>query len=126
MYTLLYFQSVVKLMRSLLQCMMLQVDKLEKFKQTQNPLDALHAKYSVTTGHVVVGDSEWGHLQIDATSLYLLILAEMTASGQSVHINHPDAEVTFVICSKKAKNDLNHLNPVLFIFIGKLSMSSII
>lgn len=29
----------------------------------------------------VVGDHEWGHLQIDATSLFLLILAQMTASG---------------------------------------------
>lgn len=28
-----------------------------------------------------VGDHAWGHLQIDATSLYLLMLAEMTASG---------------------------------------------
>lgn len=29
-----------------------------------------------------VGDHAWGHLQIDATSLYLLMLAEMTASGK--------------------------------------------
>ena len=33
---------------------------------------------------------------------------------RSVSAHQPfDAEVTFVICSKKAKNDLNHLNPVM-------------
>ena len=32
----------------------------------------------------VVGDFEWGHLQIDATSLYLLTLAQMIASGLQV------------------------------------------
>ena len=31
-----------------------------------------------------VGDYEWGHLQIDATSLYLLTLAEMTAAGLQI------------------------------------------
>ena len=30
----------------------------------------------------VVGDFDWGHLQIDATALYLLMLAQMTASGE--------------------------------------------
>lgn len=29
----------------------------------------------------MVGDHEWGHLQLDATSLFLLMLAQMTASG---------------------------------------------
>ena len=75
-------QSVVKLMRGLLFSMMKQMDKVEKFKYSQVQRDALHAKYSVATGKTVVGDNEWGHLQIDATSLYLLILAEMTASGE--------------------------------------------
>ena len=74
-------QSVVKLMRGLLFCMLRQADKVEQFKQTQSPLDALHAKYSTHTGDVVVGDDEWGHLQLDATSLFVLILAQMTASG---------------------------------------------
>ena len=68
-------------MRGLLRSMMLQVNKLEKFKHTQNPRDCLHAKYSSKTGKVVVGDTQWGHLQIDATSLYILALAQMTASG---------------------------------------------
>ncbi|KAH3841107.1 hypothetical protein DPMN_114564 [Dreissena polymorpha] len=61
--------------------MMLQVDKLEKFKKTQSTKDCLHAKYSSQTGKTVVGDSEWGHLQIDATSLFILYLAQMTAAG---------------------------------------------
>ena len=74
-------QSVVKLMRGLLMAMMHQADKVEKFKHTQDPLDALHAKYGTHTGKAVVGDREWGHLQLDATSLYLLMLAQMTASG---------------------------------------------
>ncbi|XP_042313110.1 phosphorylase b kinase regulatory subunit alpha, liver isoform isoform X5 [Sceloporus undulatus] len=74
-------QNVVKLMRGLLQCMMRQVDKVEKFKHTQSTKDCLHAKYNTATCGTVVGDDEWGHLQVDATSLYLLFLAEMTASG---------------------------------------------
>jgi phosphorylase kinase alpha/beta subunit len=74
-------QSVVKLMRALLFCMMRQAHKVERFKQTQAPLDALHAKYNTQTGDIVVGDDEWGHLQLDATSLFILVLAQMTASG---------------------------------------------
>ena len=77
-------QSVVKLMRGLLFCMLRQSGKVEQFKQTQSPLDALHAKYNTQTGDVVVGDDEWGHLQLDATSLFILILAQMTASGLPV------------------------------------------
>ncbi|XP_032296039.1 probable phosphorylase b kinase regulatory subunit alpha isoform X10 [Drosophila virilis] len=77
-------QSCVKLMRGLLMAMMNQKDKVEKFKMTQSPYDSLHAKYSSKTGLPVVGDNEWGHLQIDAVSLYLLILAQMTASGLQI------------------------------------------
>ena len=73
--------SVIKLMRGLLTAMMRQAAKVESFKHTQNPLDALHAKYNTQSGAVVVGDDEWGHLQLDATSLFLLMLAQMTASG---------------------------------------------
>uniref|UniRef100_A0A670Y8R9 Phosphorylase b kinase regulatory subunit n=1 Tax=Pseudonaja textilis TaxID=8673 RepID=A0A670Y8R9_PSETE len=74
-------QNVVKLMRGLLQCMMRQVDKVEKFKHTQSTKDCLHAKYNTATCGTVVADDKWGHLQVDATSLYLLFLAQMTASG---------------------------------------------
>ena len=74
-------QSVVKLMRGLLSAMMRQADHLEAFKKTQDPLHALHAKYGTHTGLAVVGDGEWGHLQLDATSLFLLMSAQMIASG---------------------------------------------
>ncbi|TAN71500.1 MAG: glycosyl hydrolase family 15 [Methylobacter sp.] len=87
-------QSVVKLMRGLLTAMMRQAPKVEKFKQSQNPLDALHAKYDTKTGAVVVGDHEWGHLQLDATSLFLLMLAQMIASG--LRIVFTIDEVNFV------------------------------
>ncbi|WP_407900444.1 glycoside hydrolase family 15 protein, partial [Scytonema sp. NUACC26] len=76
--------SVVKLMRGLLFAMMRQSAKVEKFKHTQAPLDALHAKYNTATGDIVVGDNEWGHLQLDATSIFLLMLAQMTASGLQI------------------------------------------
>lgn len=92
--TYLLEQSVVKLMRGLLTAMMRQAPKVEKFKQSQNPLDALHAKYDTRTGACVVGDHEWGHLQLDATSLFLLMLAQMTASG--LRIVFTIDEVNFV------------------------------
>ena len=79
--TYLLSQSVVKLMRGLLNSMMRQADRIESFKHSLNPTDALHAKYGTSTGLAVVGDDEWGHLQLDATSLYLLMTAQMTASG---------------------------------------------
>lgn len=92
--TYLLEQSVVKLMRGLLIAMMRQAAKVEKFKHSQDPLDALHAKYNTQTGEVVVGDNEWGHLQLDATSLFLLMLAQMTASG--LRIVFTTDEVNFV------------------------------
>ncbi|EZA52666.1 putative phosphorylase b kinase regulatory subunit alpha [Ooceraea biroi] len=87
-------QSCVKLMRGLLMAMMQQREKVEKFKSSQNPHDALHAKYSSVNGQTVVGDTEWGHLQIDAISLYLLVLAQMTASGLQIVFNLD--EVAFI------------------------------
>ncbi len=92
--TYLLQQSVVKLMRGLLTAMMRQSAKVEKFKQSQNPQDALHAKYDTKTGTVVVADHEWGHLQLDATSLFLLMLAQMIASG--LRIVFTIDEVNFV------------------------------
>lgn len=59
----------------------MQLDKVEKFKYSKSTLDSLHAKYNTKTCATVVGDGEWGHLQLDATSVYLLFLAQMTASG---------------------------------------------
>ncbi len=74
----------VHLMRGLLRSMMAQAGKVEAFKYSRDPKDALHAKYDTVTGGPVVSDTGWGHLQIDATSLYLLMLAQMITSGLSV------------------------------------------
>uniref|UniRef100_A0A8C6XY83 Phosphorylase b kinase regulatory subunit n=1 Tax=Naja naja TaxID=35670 RepID=A0A8C6XY83_NAJNA len=74
--------------------LLVQVDKVEDFKYSQSPKDCLHAKYNTRTCATVVGDEQWGHLQLDATSLYLLMLAQMTASG--LHIIHSLDEVSFV------------------------------
>ncbi|WP_111977925.1 glycoside hydrolase family 15 protein [Algibacillus agarilyticus] len=74
-------QSTVKLMRGLLQSMMRQSAKVETFKHTSDSLDCLHAKYDTNTGLPVVDDDKWGHLQIDATSIFLLMVAQMSASG---------------------------------------------
>lgn len=86
--------SVTKLMRGVLCAMMRQAPKVERFKHTLEPLDALHAKYDTKTGNPVVGDKEWGHLQIDATSVFLLMLAQMTASGLQIVFSFD--EVNFV------------------------------
>lgn len=86
--------SVTKLMRGLLFAMMRQARKVERFKHTQSPLDGLHAKYNTSSGDIVVGDDKWGHLQLDATSIFLLMLAEMTASG--LQIIYTIDEVNFI------------------------------
>ncbi len=86
--------AVVKLMRGLLQAMMRQAPKVEAFKGSLDPYDALHAKYDTATGDTVMGDDAWGHLQLDATSIYLLMLAQMTASGLTVI--YTQDEVNFV------------------------------
>ncbi len=87
-------QATIKLMRGLLISMMRQADKVETFKHTLNQLDALHAKYDTATGLEVVADDAWGHLQIDATSIFLLMLAQMSASG--LRIVRTYDEVDFV------------------------------
>jgi len=87
-------QATIKLMRGLLQAMMRQADKVEAFKSSFDPKDALHAKYDTASGLTVVADDAWGHLQIDATSLYLLMLGQMTASG--LRIVTTFSEVDFV------------------------------
>ena len=87
-------QSTIKLMRGLLQSMMRQAHKVEAFKYSLDNNDSLHAKYDTVTGLPVVADDAWGHLQIDATSVYLLMLAQMSASGLRI-VCTPD-EVDFV------------------------------
>lgn len=87
-------RRTILLMRGLLRSMMSQAAKVEAFKHTRDPKDALHAKYDTETGGLVVGDDAWGHLQIDATSLYLLMLAQMISSG--LDIIWTQDEVNFV------------------------------
>ena len=87
-------ERVARLMRGLLAAMLRQSAKVERFKRTQDPLDALHAKYDPRTGAPVVGDTEWGHLQLDATAIFLLFLAQMTAS--EMRIVRTTDEVCFV------------------------------
>ncbi|CDW54470.1 phosphorylase b kinase regulatory [Trichuris trichiura] len=87
LFLLLYCSSshiCIKVMRSLLTCFMGQANKVEDFKKSQSPKDALHAKYSACHLSPIVGDHDWGHLQLDAISIYLLTLAQMTASGLQV------------------------------------------
>jgi GH15 family glucan-1,4-alpha-glucosidase len=74
--------------------MMKQVKKVEAFKKTQALNECLHAKYNTQTGDTVVGDNQWGHLQLDATSIFLLCLAQMTASG--LHVIYTLDEVQFI------------------------------
>lgn len=77
-------QRTVHLMRGLLRSMMAQAHKVEAFKSSRHPRDALHAKYDTATGNTVVGDYAWGHLQIDATSVYLVMLTQMISSGLNI------------------------------------------
>ena len=74
-------QRVLQLMRGLLNAMLRQAHKVERFKQTLSPLDCLHAKYDTGSGDPVFPDDGWGHLQLDATALFLLQLAQLTRSG---------------------------------------------
>lgn len=55
-------------MRGLLFAMMRQAQKVEQFKKTQALEHALHAKYNTATGETVVGDFDWGHLQVCLTT----------------------------------------------------------
>jgi len=87
-------QRTVLLMRGLLRSMMAQAHKVEAFKQSRHPRDALHAKYDTDSGATVVGDDAWGHLQIDATSVFLLTMAQMISSGLNLIWTHD--EVAFV------------------------------
>jgi phosphorylase kinase alpha/beta subunit len=73
---------------------MRQSDKLEQFKENRTVKNALHSRYNYITGDPVIDDSDWGHLQIDGTSLFLLVLAQMIASG--VQLIFSKDEVDFV------------------------------
>ena len=74
-------QRVLQLMRGLMNAMLRQSQKVERFKHTLHRLDAIHAKFDTGSGNPVVPDDGWGHLQLDATALFLLQLAQLTRSG---------------------------------------------
>jgi len=76
--------ACIKMMRGLLFAMMRQSHNVEAFKHSLDPKDALHAKYDTKSGLEAVADDAWGHLQIDATSFYLLMMAQMTKAGSKV------------------------------------------
>ncbi|ADZ92345.1 glycoside hydrolase family 15 protein [Marinomonas mediterranea] len=82
--------TCIKMMRGLLFAMMRQSPKVEAFKHSLDPIDSLHAKYDTKTGLEVVADDAWGHLQIDATSFYLLTLAQMTKAGSKLIYNREE------------------------------------
>jgi phosphorylase kinase alpha/beta subunit len=74
-------QRVLQLMRGLLNAMLRQAARVERFKHSLDRLDAIHAKFDTGSGDPVVPDDGWGHLQLDATALFLLQLAQLTRSG---------------------------------------------
>ncbi len=86
-------QIAVKSMRGILFCWMKQADKLEKFKSDSFPKNALHSKFSIVTGQEIE-DSNYGHLQINVISLYLITLAQMTTSN--LQIIYSIDEVNFI------------------------------
>ena len=63
---------------------MRQVDRLEAFKSNQSPENALHVKFDLINGFEVESTNEYGHLQLDVVSLYLLFLVQSITSGLQV------------------------------------------
>ncbi|NWH58848.1 KPBB kinase, partial [Geococcyx californianus] len=86
--------SAIKCMRGILYCYMRQADKVQQFKQDPKPSGCLHSVFSVHTGDEVFSHKEYGHLQINAVSLFLLYLVEMISSGLQIIYNTD--EVSFI------------------------------
>ncbi|NWT07734.1 KPBB kinase, partial [Vireo altiloquus] len=86
--------SAIKCMRGILYCYMRQADKVQKFKQDPKPSACLHSLFSAHTGDEVFSHEEYGHLQINAVSLFLLYLVEMISSGLQIIYNTD--EVSFI------------------------------
>ncbi|XP_068882861.1 phosphorylase b kinase regulatory subunit beta isoform X1 [Aphelocoma coerulescens] len=86
--------SAIKCMRGILYCYMRQADKVQKFKQDPKPSACLHSVFSAHTGDEVFSHKEYGHLQINAVSLFLLYLVEMISSGLQIIYNTD--EVSFI------------------------------
>lgn len=75
--------SALKCMRGILYCWMHQTAQLEKFKQNPNQENCLSSVFNVCTGEPYTGP--YNHLQIDAISIYILVLCQMTVSGCNVY-----------------------------------------
>ncbi|KAM9374208.1 phosphorylase b kinase regulatory subunit beta isoform 2-T2 [Phaethornis superciliosus] len=86
--------SAIKCMRGILYCYMRQADKVQQFKQDPKPSGCLHSVFSAHTGDEVFSYKEYGHLQINAVSLFLLYLVEMISSGLQIIYNTD--EVSFI------------------------------
>ncbi|NXD21816.1 KPBB kinase, partial [Spelaeornis formosus] len=86
--------SAIKCMRGILYCYMRQADKVQKFKQDPKPSACLHSVFNAYTGDEVFSHEEYGHLQINAVSLFLLYLVEMISSGLQIIYNTD--EVSFI------------------------------
>ncbi|KAM6195433.1 phosphorylase b kinase regulatory subunit beta isoform 4-T5 [Sarcoramphus papa] len=86
--------SAIKCMRGILYCYMRQADKVQRFKQDPKPSECLHSVFSAHTGDEVFSHKEYGHLQINAVSLFLLYLVEMISSGLQIIYNTD--EVSFI------------------------------
>ncbi|KAM6408951.1 phosphorylase b kinase regulatory subunit beta isoform 2-T2 [Rhynochetos jubatus] len=86
--------SAIKCMRGILYCYMRQADKVQQFKQDPKPSECLHSVFSAHTGDEVFSPKEYGHLQINAVSLFLLYLVEMISSGLQIIYNTD--EVSFI------------------------------
>ncbi|XP_026712393.1 phosphorylase b kinase regulatory subunit beta isoform X2 [Athene cunicularia] len=86
--------SAIKCMRGILYCYMRQADKVQRFKQDPKPSECLHSVFSANTGDEVFSHKEYGHLQINALSLFLLYLVEMISSGLQIIYNTD--EVSFI------------------------------
>ncbi|XP_006887876.1 PREDICTED: phosphorylase b kinase regulatory subunit beta isoform X2 [Elephantulus edwardii] len=86
--------SAIKCMRGILYCYMRQADKVQQFKQDPRPTTCLHSVFNVHTGDEFFSYEEYGHLQINAVSLFLLYLVEMISSGLQIIYNTD--EVSFI------------------------------
>jgi phosphorylase kinase alpha/beta subunit len=73
-------------MRGLLFAMMRQSSKVELFKQTQSLEHSLHAKYNTNTGETVVGDFEWGHLQVNGVWRFFSKKNERIKKKEGIHV----------------------------------------
>ncbi|NXL77763.1 KPBB kinase, partial [Leptocoma aspasia] len=86
--------SAIKCMRGILYCYMRQAHMVQKFKQDPKPSACLHSVFNAHTGDEVFSHEEYGHLQINAVSLFLIYLVEMISSGLQIIYNTD--EVSFI------------------------------